>query len=309
MDIIINSKCICGQGLNWTNKGIVSLFPCGHLIHLECLKNYKCFICNKKITDYQNEEFLSNKEEYYQRYIDILSMKNMDNFGTNNNNNILKNFCNLLGVGLSLPFSRGYESGHDLCKNFFCTVNAEIIVKGQKNIKDINKVIIANHTNYFDFMVIYFIFKCGFLSSTVINESLVGQYLTKILPILIIKRGEKVNMVEQIKKYVQETGSICLFPEGLMSHPDTLINFRTGAFYTTHPVLPVIIKYESPICDNDIINFFKKSISCDKLKIYVHILPIEYPPFDNTKISEIRGKMAKIGNLALSRVSNRDIKD
>ena len=45
------------------------------------------------------------------------------------------------------------------------------------------------------------------------------------------------------------------------------------------------------------------------MNVDVYINDFHYPPFDNEKIQNIRKNMAKIGNLNLSNVSNRDISD
>ena len=41
----------------------------------------------------------------------------------------------------------------------------------------------------------------------------------------------------------------------------------------------------------------------------VHVLGPYYPPFNNTDIERIRLDMGKVGDMVLSRVSNRDIVD
>ena len=74
-----------------------------------------------------------------------------------------------------------------------------------------------------------------------------------IVPLLIIKRGKNANTVKKMKNYVRKHGSICLFPEGIITHPDTIIQFRTGAFNIGEPILPVVIKYNPAIFDDDII--------------------------------------------------------
>ena len=50
------------------------------------------------------------------------------------------------------------------------------------------------------------------------------------------------------------------------------------------------------------------TIAEPEIIVDVHILDMEYPPFNDEKIKNIREKMAKVGNFKLSRVSNRDVK-
>jgi 1-acyl-sn-glycerol-3-phosphate acyltransferase len=129
------------------------------------------------------------------------------------------------------------------------------------------------------------------------------------MPLLFIKRGKSNNVVKKIKEYVQKNGSLCLFPEGMLSHPNTLIKFRTGAFYTDLPIYPVVIKYKNKIFELNDFNYILKLLSYQSIDIDVIILKPFYPPFNNNKIELVRKEMAKAGNLLLSRVSNRDIKD
>jgi hypothetical protein len=310
---IINSKCGCKKGLNWTNTELVMIEPCEHIVHLNCISDEKCNICNENMECFMTELELKNlstvNKIYYQKYIDLISMRNINNLSNINISSIVNNFPNLLGVAISLPVTRGFEEGYELCRNMLCTSNAIIKIKGKKNIYKGNKIIIANHTTYFDFILIYFIFRCGFLSSSMINDSIIGNFLKKIIPVLVIERGNCKNTVEEIKEYVDKYGSLCLFPEGIMTHPDTIVRFRTGAFYAEQPISPIVIRYEPVIADSSISCFIQKLISNEKLKVYIDILPIQFPPFNDLKIEEIRYDMAKVGNFALSRVSNRDIDD
>lgn len=310
----INSRCSCGNGLNWTSDQIVMIEPCEHLVHLKCInkKKNECMICNEEYTEYLTESDLKHLKdipEYYQKYVDLISMKSINDLTEYNNAYVITNIPNLLGVGLSLPFTRGFDTGHDVCKNMLCSLNAIVKVNGRHNIKKGKKIIIANHTTYCDFIILFFLFKCGFLSSTAIKDSPIGRLLINIIPLLLIDRGNKQNTVTRIKEYVEEHEMLCLFPEGIMTHPDTIINFRTGAFHVGYSICPVIIRYDPVIADSNILSFIRKAISYDKFKIIIDILPTETFPFSEAKIEKIRNDMGKTGNMALSRVSNRDIKE
>ncbi len=125
----------------------------------------------------------------------------------------------------------------------------------------------------------------------------------------MIKRGDTKKTVPKIKKFVDKYGSICLFPEGMITHPATLGRFRTGAFNTNYPVIPITINYSKDITDTSILSFIFKLASKSKIDITVNIMDPIYPPFDMKKIENIRTSMAFKGNFLLSRVSNRDITD
>ena len=148
----------------------------------------------------------------------------------------------------------------------------------------------------------------GFLSSSVIYDNIISKQLVDVVPLLIIDRGAgKSNTVEKMKKYVEKTGSICLFPEGMITHPDTIIKFRTGAFNVGYPVYPIVLKYKNVVADMFADSFIMKIISNQKETIEMHILDPFYPPFDENKIELVRCAMAERGKMVLSRVSNRDI--
>ena len=55
--------------------------------------------------------------------------------------------------------------------------------------------------------------------------------------------------------------------------------------------------------------FLLKIVSIRNINIDVYINDFFYPPFNDQKIEYVRNYMAKIGNLNLSRVSNKSIKN
>jgi hypothetical protein len=61
--------------------------------------------------------------------------------------------------------------------------------------------------------------------------------------------------------------------------------------------------------NNNTLVYLNNLINEDKITITFKILDMEYPPFNEEKIEQIRMKMAHSSNLVLSRVSNRDIVD
>jgi len=321
MNKSLNSKCICGSGLIWKKYKLMMLEPCEHIIHQKCLKTLtKCPLCNVTIDSIESTADLHEKlkktslrmqtyeNKTYQKYIDMISMTNFDNLYSGKAN--MFNMIDIVGIISSFPFLSGYDDGINGCKEVLSLMNSKIIVKGMKNINQKQpRVYIANHTSYLDFIVILYLLKCGFLSSSQIRESWIGKQIMNVIPLLVIERGKDKNTVEKMKKYVEKYGSLCLFPEGMITHPDTLIRFRTGAFYIGYPVYPVILRYDPIVYDTDIKRMIEKVSSQPELTIYVDILEAELPPFNEHKIEQVRKKMGKVGNLALSRVSNRDIKD
>ena len=188
--------------------------------------------------------------------------------------------------------------------------NINIKIKGKEKLNNnIKKIYIANHTSYIDSAILFHVLKCGFMAASFTKDIWYLKHLINLLPLLLIDRGKTSNTVEKLKEFVDTKRSLCLFPEGIMTHQNTLSTFRTGAFMTGHPVQPIILKYKPYIYDTSMNNYITKLFSQEKITVTMTILDIEQPPFDNNKIEMIRHKMAKAGNFALSRVSNKDVVD
>lgn len=313
MDKKINSTCYCKATLPHLKCSLIMFLPCEHIIHYPCYNNTKkCNICMKKIdstfqlSDYDN---IKKKSDYIQRYIDILSMTNFDYLSTYDVKTVVKNIPNVSYIVGNIPFLKGYDDGFWLSEQVLSLNDVKIKIKGLEKLNDKPKIFIANHTCYFDFFVIYNILKTGFLSSSIIKKTQIGQQLCNVVPLLLIERGVTTNTVDRIKEYVEQEGSICLFPEGMLTHPNTIIRFRTGAFNAGHQVYAIVIKYDYPIADVSVSNFIYKLLSSHKVNIKVKIIGPYNPPFTEENIENIRKDMANAGHMFLSRVSNKDIVD
>ena len=316
MDKIINSVCICTKRLSY-KKGLVVILPCQHLIHSICCKyinNLKCPYCNKNIKNIRTHSEIYNiaKETgdkmYRQIYIDMTTVKNIS-IKPINWVPLLKGSIGLLDDIGMLFASDNINGLNKVVLNLLNNCNINIIVKNKHKIIPDKKIIIANHCNIIDSMMIYHVFRCGFLSSTALKETWMGKKIYDIFPIVSIKRNTSINTIEKIKNYIKDKGDICIFPEGLITHPKTLIRFRTGAFNLGYPVQPVVVSFDPYIHDNDAANFIMKLYSLDKITVTMKILDPVYPPFTNYDIEKIRNDMAMTNDMALSRISNRDIVD
>jgi 1-acyl-sn-glycerol-3-phosphate acyltransferase len=195
------------------------------------------------------------------------------------------------------------------------THNNPIMIKKNKiiwkNKKDNERkmVIISNHSHYIDSVVIYYLFRCGFVSSDFINKTDIGKIIATKLKLLIFKRGVDTNMVEKIKKYLEEQKRIGIYPEGAFGNNETLLRFRTGAFYVGETVCPIVIKYDKVIYDDDFKLMLYKIITQNSIVANVYINDFFEPPFDDKKIEKVRDFMAEVGGLEKSRVSNKTIKE
>lgn len=309
---ILNSKCICGKGLPWIQSEIIMLDPCEHMIHIECLNKFTyCPICGHNIYKIIKKYDFKHDDRLHQKCVDIISMSNFDKMCSYDPIKVLFNIPNLIDVIVRIPFTRGKIQALNLCEDIFSMGNITLKINGLDKIKNGPKVFIANHTSHLDFLILFKVLKTGFLSSSVINDNIISKQLKNIISILVVDRGNKsTSTVNKMRKYVKKNESICLFPEGMISHPDTIIRFRTGAFNIGYPIYPVVLKYKKlSIVGSETSEFILKLASCPKEIVEVFILDPFFPPFDDHKIEMVRFSMANAGNMMVSRVSNRDIVD
>lgn len=316
---ILNSKCFCDVGLPWKTARVVMAYPCEHMYHDSCYDKYVrinnkdnknctvCPICKTSITRIFN---LLDDDLHPQRFADMLSMTYYSDMSDNTTVGFLDSFFDLVTALTKLPFLNNYNDGKHLCERVLAFNNLTLKVYGMEKMKlEKHKVIISNHVTYFELLILYYLFDTGFLASSIVGQSSIIQHAKKIVKILTFERGKSVNIVDKMREFVEENGSICLFPEGIMSHPDTLTRFRTGAFHIGKPVYGVSIRYPEIISDSRINSVLYKLGAKKNITIDVHILGPYYPPFTEINIENIRADMARCGKMILSRVSNRDIKD
>lgn len=335
-DLIINIMCFCKTYFSYNKDKISLLLPCSHFVHEKCINEYlysnvliiknllnkfECPICKKNVEDIIPEQKIIKDKKLNQYKIDLDSVKIHDN---GNLNYISLPFTVLkLNTFLNkLIISETENDLLDALEIFFRSANIKINVidNTQKNpIKFVNnriewkrkkdnssnKVLISNHSHYLDSFVLYYLFKSGFVASEFINKSDIGKLIASKCNLLIFDRSKDTNMVDKIKKYLQEQKIITIFPEGAQCGQNSMLRFRTGAFYTDAPICPIIIKYNPFIWDDDIKNLILKIFAQNQINIDVIINDIVYPPFNPDKINKVRNFMGKVGNLKLSRVSNK----
>jgi 1-acyl-sn-glycerol-3-phosphate acyltransferase len=310
---VLNSKCYCKIGLPWVRGSVVMAYPCEHMFHEKCFDRMDgvCKLCGsaveKKIT-------ILDEDLHYQRFADLLSMSHYDDMGHNNTpSGFMDSMFDLATALVNAVSAQSKKDGRQICEKVFSLNNLTLKVYGLEKIKlEKNKVFICNHVSTLEIVILYYLLGCGFLISSVAEESTIMDHAKRIIPILIINRGDKnrkINVVDEIRRFVDERGSICIFPEGLMKHPDTLSRFRTGAFHVERPVYSITIRHNDIVTDGRIDGFLYKLSGKQSVNIEVHIMGPYYPPFDDHQIEGIRSDMARHGNLLLSRVSNRDIVD
>jgi 1-acyl-sn-glycerol-3-phosphate acyltransferase len=319
MDKIINATCACGDYVSSIKRDSILLEPCEHILHFKCsmrIKNSRCPLCSQKVNKiftYKEIQSIWRKtknNKFYQRYVDMVSIKYMWDTGSVDPFRALMNLPLLSMYSGRLFFCKNFNDIHLLIKDIIELANIKIKIKGTHNLSKHTKVLIVNHTMELDALIIGYVFKCGFLASSQITKTWYGKKLSKTTPIILIDRGKSKNTVGKIKEFMtNKKKDVCIFPEGFLTHHNTIATFRSGAFNTDFPIQPIVIKYDPPINDDNPVCLITKIFSQKEITVTIKILPLELPPFSKEKVEIIRNKMGKAGNMALSRVSNRDIKD
>lgn len=342
---IVNYSCFCSKCFYTIDK-ILYILPCCHLVHEKCFNDYilkcqykkfdlnklnqqyqvhlNCPQCNKIIETVLSENKINMKKKYYQYKIDLKSVR-IDNSANINYMTLplsIVKFTTFMNKLISVYTDKELISTIEYALNSF-NVKINIIDNTNKNPIEIknnrvywtNKddkdklIIISNHAHYLDSLIIYYLFRCGFVSSDFINQTDIGRIIATKLKLLIFKRGVDTNMVEKIKKYLDEQKKIVIFPEGAFANNETIIRFRTGAFYVGETICPIVIKYDNIVYDDDFKKMLLKIITQNEINVTVYINDFFYPPFDDFKIEQIRDHMASIGNLKKSRVSNKSLRE
>jgi 1-acyl-sn-glycerol-3-phosphate acyltransferase len=291
--------------------------------------NYKvslaCPQCNNEIKSVLTEYKINSKKKYHQYKIDIKSIR-IDNSSIINYMVLPLSIVKFTSLVNKLILVNTEKELFATIEYFLSSFNIKINIvdNTSKNPIEINKnritwknkedndrklVIISNHAHYLDSIVIYYLFRCGFVSSDFINQTDIGRIIAAKLKLLIFRRGVDKNMVEKIKEYLNEQKRIVIYPEGAITNNQTMIRFRTGAFYVGEAICPLVIKYDKVIYDDDFNKMLLKLITQNVINVTIYINDFFYPPFDNDKIEKVRDKMITVGKFEKSRVSNKSLKE
>ena len=343
----INIKCVCGDVIGYSRKPVYIIFPCEHLIHQVCYHNYfmlekiyyirygktwrVCPFCHNVATKIYPERIINfiikNPTKTYDGidykqaitiWKDINSTRYEDKqykcrvSVANRSPRIIKWIVRLLNL-----YDKDLIYQH--FSQLFELLNVRISVVNRHLDRDITKIYICNHKSYLDGLVLYNLLHCGLIASDFFNKGVFHTIMQKApTPLLFITRGEKGNSVDKMKKYLQNKNhnKICVFPEGMITNEKTMIKFRTGAFYVGVPLQPILIEYENlpqyiPSMGEFIDRLIKQK---PEYPVNVKVTFLDIIDAPNEKdvpkvIEDVRQKMARAGNLYLSRVSNRAIKD
>lgn len=314
---VINCKCVCNKPLHssatntFFNPTAIMLLPCQHIIHKTCITKDKCPMCNSEIIGRKNISSDIHTDADRQINNDIKSITCDDD----NNNNYSKlrfvsNIPRFIKLLYCISRARGHNDANKVCEYLMKITNTKInIINENKLIKNDRVIYIANHSTYYDFVPMYYVLRSGFVASTFALENPFGKILSKIIPLVFVKRGFSSDSVKLINNYLCKHRSIAMCPEGIITNKDSLTKFRSGAFKVNATIQPIVIKYNSYVHETNILYSLVKIMAVKKIDIDVTVLDPIYPPHNDESISHTREKIAKTGGFSLSRVSNYDMID
>jgi 1-acyl-sn-glycerol-3-phosphate acyltransferase len=302
----INSNCICGP-LNY-KKNIICLLPCKHLFHKDCYsknKMLRCYICNKKINKVVTKDICMNHldNEFYKKINNNILSKTLDP----NKIYFIILFNRLIYIiilFIKIYFVNDLDGLHKFIVKFLKLCNIKIKEENKNKDIDIKKIFISNHTSHIDFLILCSVGKDNFLHNNTLINVLNSFGLGKINNILKDKSicTKDQNTVKRIKKFLDKNDFLVIFPEGQRSNTKSLCKFASGAFSNNIPIQPVVIKFNKNVYFKSFSKTILNMISSNDLKVTLKYLDIEYPPFTEKKIENIREKMALEGDLFLSDV-------
>lgn len=308
----LNINCVCGR-LSFKEIKIAMLLPCEHMFHVKCLEKHKldfCPICNTEINSKKYITDPINTPHDAQQYSDLLSVTHKSISPDYSVSNIIDNVYDLTKTLVKIPFCKNMKDSRDLVRKYLSLNKIDVHVRGLDRINNKEKkVFIGNHTSYLDFMMVILFIDTYFLSSDFINQSVIGRNIAKILPIMIIKRGQSSSTVDKMKEFIEKNGSIFLYPESVLTQCSSIIRFRTGAFRLDLPIYPVVLRYKGTNTDSGIGDFLFKSTTRKRIDIYMDVLGPYYPPFSDERIETIRKDMADVGHMLTSRVCSKNVVD
>jgi 1-acyl-sn-glycerol-3-phosphate acyltransferase len=305
----INCFCAeCGERFSSTHKEICVFNMCNHLIHLKCNTSL-CKICDK----WRGMALHANPTNN----VDIKSIKK----------NPIKwtwtdRLRGLTRLFISIPviaslFIRLTFNLIDLdyifwLNKYLCwLLNIHIKCSNKSYYKLIDssykRVIIANHTNYHDALVIGFLLNpnitVGVVASPITQKVIFGRIALAVLPHIITEQSSTFNKISDFFKINPEESRLLIFPEGMLTHEKTICKFRSSAFKLGYPVQPLVIDYKQ-----NVFNLKGFDFLCQN-KINVQVTVCDPVNTDETieSIESVREQMAKIGDFNLSSVSNKKL--
>jgi len=134
-------------------------------------------------------------------------------------------------------------------------------------------VFVSNHVGFIDALILPRFIRSGVIASISAASTLFGTIFQRYAPTLVISRGNKLNTVDLMNRFMSEDSrhtSMYVFPQGLFAQIDTLTRFRSGAFATRHPVQPVVTRYRQDVSSLSML----ESLCFPRVDVTVHVLDV-----------------------------------
>ncbi|MCF7925946.1 MAG: 1-acyl-sn-glycerol-3-phosphate acyltransferase [Candidatus Izimaplasma sp.] len=181
----------------------------------------------------------------------------------------------------------------------------KIIVSGKENIPKHKFILVSNHQENYDILILKPIFKehnLNFIAKESLRKMpIIGRWITLLGNIYISRQADRSaarSIIRGIKEY-KNGHPMAIFPEGKRSFQNELIDFKAGAFkLATKPKADILIVTLYNVC-----KIFKR-FPIPKYKVYVHIHPLlKYEDYKNLNTLELSAKVKDIIQQQLTRFS------
>jgi len=113
-----------------------------------------------------------------------------------------------------------------------------------------NYLIVSNHISWLDIFVINSAYPVAFVAKQSISKWPILSWLVKASETIFIDRKRITKIKEtskEVENFLENKGSICIFPEGTSSDGSKLLNFKSNLLQTAInkniSVLPIAIQY------------------------------------------------------------------
>ena len=155
MEKNINFTCTCGYLIVKPIR-LKMVLPCEHIFHEVCIKGKKkCPICNEKIKGEFNMTKKVKNNIDAQRYIDMLSVTNQSDLYKYNPSYMLDNTYDMIGLIIKILNHTKRDNIQDVINDILSLNHVNVHIRGLDRIdKTKNRVYIANHSSFFDQLVI-----------------------------------------------------------------------------------------------------------------------------------------------------------
>lgn len=197
-------------------------------------------------------------------------------------------------VGL-LRENKGYTDlfNHKFANSLFSfgvhLMRVKLIVTGRENIPKTNFILVGNHQENWDPLILKPIFKDHALSfiakAAIIKLPVFGRWIKLAGGVFISKTADRSaaeSIIKAIKNY-KSGMSMGIFPEGKRDFGNELIEFKPGAFkLAMKPKADILIATQYDTC-----TIFKK-FPWKRYRVYVHVHPLlKYEEYEGMKSQEL----------------------